>query len=132
MPTPVPVPVLAAYAIEGGSLLVLGRLYVENLSTHDLGYAAQSDVVSVTRTVISLADGTSIISGPTSLTVSSVILATPSSGNVWTADNLKFNVRDLVDSTLFETLPGVELRYIFTLTGGVAVPLAIQVNLKPA
>lgn len=127
----VPVPVIAPYGIEGADWLVLGRLYVEDVDTHNLNPAVPADVQSITRTLVSLADGVTVVDGPTSLDVNSTILPAISHGNIWTTDQYGFNVRDQIPGSDFETLPGVEVRYDFTLVGGTVIGLHIVIDLKP-
>ncbi len=126
---PVPVPVIAAYAIAGGDLLVLGRLYKVD-GSHNLVPVGVADVTSISRTIVSLADGTTVLSGPTSLVVATTILSALSTGTIWTQDILGFNVVDQIPGALLVQQPGVEVRYAFTLTGGTVVPLAVQIDLK--
>ncbi len=132
MASPATVPILAAYSIEGGDLLVLARLYVENLTSHNLVAAVAADVDSITRSLISLTDGTTVVNGPTNLDVSTTMLSGLSTGSIWRADSTGFNVRDQIPGSVLVTLPGVECRYVFTLSGGTVVPMHIVVDLKPS
>lgn len=90
----------------------------------------QADVSTISRTVYqqtsSAGEWTTIISGPTSLTVSNVISDTLSNGNEqWTLDSIGRNFADTV--TVFDTANYVYgLRYKITLTSGSVIVLLYQ------
>lgn len=127
---PVTVPIVAAYGVAGTDWLVLARLYVEDGTTHNLNFAVPADVSSITRTIVSLVDGTTVLN-TTSLTVSAAVLSTPSSGTVWRAGG-QFNVRDQIPGSLVVQEPGVEVRYVFTMAAGGVVALHVVLDLKPS
>jgi len=102
---------------EDGSAYVMARAMRKNAS-HNLVALVPADVSSVVRRVFTTSDET-VILGPTTLTVSDVILASLSTGNIWTADTTGFNFVDTVPPTAFpngETEYRIE--YKITLTGG--------------
>jgi hypothetical protein len=128
--SPIPVPAFAALGIQGGDWLTLGRLMREDATTHDMVACIPADVSSITRWLIDLTDGTTVVSGPTALNVTTTILAALSTGTVWTRDTVGFNFRDQIAGALLTSLPGVEVRYSITLSDGTVVKVHIDLNLK--
>lgn len=113
---------------EDSSCEVLGRVTARNGSGAATGvrgegkFLMQADVSSITAKVYNLTDDPNGES-PTeelTLTVSSVILNTvDESGEVWTQDDIGYNFRHALASTLFPDGGDIyRVEYKFTLTGG--------------
>ena len=88
----------------------------------------QADISTITRTIYQAngSDPATAVSGPTSLTVSSVVSDTLSNGNEqWTLDAIGRNFADTV--TTFDTANAIyRLVYTFTLSGGAVIVLLYQ------
>ncbi len=102
---------------EDGSAYALSRIVRKNVS-HNLVPIQQSDLSSIIRNVVKVVDS-SIIAGPTTLTIANVILNALSTGDIWTADSVGFNFIDTIPPASFPE-GGVEyqVEYKFTLTTG--------------
>lgn len=102
---------------EDGSAYVLARVMRKN-SSQNLVAAQQADLTSVTRKVFLVADE-SVVLGPTTLTISDVVLNSLSTGSIWTVDATGFNFIDTVPPTAFPVGDSeYRIEYKFTLTGG--------------
>lgn len=102
---------------EDGSAYVMARVMRKN-SSQNLVAVQQSDLSSITRKVFLVSDESTVI-GPTTLTVSDVILNALSTGSIWTVDSTGFNFIDTVPPSAFPTGDAeYRIEYKFTLTGG--------------
>lgn len=102
---------------EDGSAYVMARVMRKN-SSQNLVAVVQSDLSAISRRVFTAADGATVI-GPTSLTITDVILNTLSTGTAWTTDSTGFNFVDTIPATAFPTGDTeYQVEYKFTLTGG--------------
>lgn len=99
----------------GGTAILMARLL--KLSGQNLVNALPGDFASITRTVTAIHDS-SAISGPTTLSPSSVVLSQLSTGSAWTKDTTGFNFLDLVPGSCFVAEPGSRLLYTFTMNDG--------------
>lgn len=115
------------YAIklwEDEPVTILGRITALNGSGAATGvagegkWAKQADLVSINRKVYDV-DGVGLIDS-TDLTLSSVILDTPATGNeVWTEDEVGYNFIDDVAASYFtEEEHRYEVEYLATFVGG--------------
>jgi hypothetical protein len=113
---------------EDSSCEVLGRVTARNGSGAATGvsgegkFLQQADVSSITAKVYNITDdpsGESPVLEAT-LTVSTVILNTvDDSGEVWTQDDIGYNFRHSIASTVFTDGGDIyRVEYKFTLTGG--------------
>lgn len=102
---------------EDGSAYVMARAMRKN-SSQNLVALVPADVSSVVRRVFTTSDGAVVI-GPTTLTVSDVILGSLSTGTIWTVDTTGFNFVDTVPATAFpDGDTEYQIEYKITLTGG--------------
>ena len=114
-----------AYVYEDGTAYAMARLKRKD-SSHNLVIVAQANFTSISRKVIRKSDLSTVI-GPTTLTTTTVIINSLSTGTIWTKDTTGFNFIDTVPTTAFPV--GGEdynLEYTFTLTGGEVFPLVIR------
>ena len=118
-----------AQGLQGGDWLVLGRLLREDSSTHNMVACVPADVTSVTRYVVDLKDGATVLFDD-SLVVSTIILASLSAGNVWSLDTIGFNFRDQIPGSKLTNSDGVELQYVIVLADSTVVKLHIDIDLK--
>ena len=87
-------------------------------SSQNLVALVPADVSSITRKVFKTSDGSTVI-GPTTLTISDTILASLSTGTIWTVDTTGFNFVDTVPPTAFpDGDTEYQIEYKITLTGG--------------
>jgi hypothetical protein len=84
---------------EDGSAYVLARIEKKD-SSYDLVPAQQADVSSIVRRVFRTSDSTLIL-GPTTITVATAVLDSLSTGSIWDADSTGFNFFDTVPPTAF-------------------------------
>lgn len=87
----------------------------------------QADISTITRTIYTAtgSDPATATSGPTSLTVSSVVVDTLTNDNLWTLDSIGRNFADTV--TTFDAANAIyRVVYTFTLTGGAVMTLVYQ------
>ena len=109
--------------MEDGSAYALARVKKKD-SSHNMVIVSTSDFSTISRSVY---DSTTVVIGPTTLTVADTILNALSTGTIWTIDSTGFNFIDLVPSTAFPTGGTTyRLEYKFTLTGGEIFHLPIN------
>lgn len=102
---------------EDGSAYVMARVMKKD-DSQNLVAAVAADISTISRRVFTAADG-AVVLGPTTLTVSSVMLASLSTGSIWTADSTGFNFLDVVPPTAFpDGDTEYQIEYKFTMTGG--------------
>lgn len=113
---------------EDSSAEVLGRITARNGSGEATGvggegkFLQQGDISQIDCKVYNLTDdpdgGT--VNDLGTLTISSVVINSPdTSGEVWTKDDIGYNFRHLISSTVFATGGSIyRVEYKFTLTGG--------------
>ena len=125
--------VIQARGIKGGDWLILGRLMGVQASTYNLVALQQSNVTSITRYLVDLNDGETVLA-TTVLVVSTHILNALSTGTVWEIDTVGFNFIDQIPGDLLENLPGVEVQYVIVLsdTAETIIKQHVDINLKPS